>query len=70
MTSVREMVKAGQITETPWLDVMRSRLGTQEIPGEGGDNPIILGWFKAIGHPEIRHDEVGGSGIVIIRYAI
>jgi hypothetical protein len=34
------------------LTVMQSRLGIQEVPGDG-DNPVILGWFKAIGHPEV-----------------
>lgn len=43
--------------EAPWLDLMRERLGVQEIPGET-HNPTIIGWFKAVGHPEIEADEV------------
>lgn len=38
------------------LDVMRSRLGVQEIPG-AQNNPVIMGWFSAIGHPEVTDDE-------------
>lgn len=37
------------------LDVMRSRLGVQEVPGDG-NNPIIVGWFEKIGHPEVKDD--------------
>ena len=38
------------------LEVMQGRLGIQEVPG-GGNNPVIVGWFKAIGHPEVHDDE-------------
>lgn len=40
------------------LETMQSRIGIAELPSEKADNPIILGWFAAIGHPEIKHDEV------------
>ena len=39
------------------LEIMQSRLGIQEVPG-AKDNPVILGWFKAAGHPEVDADEV------------
>src|SRR5262245_32697517 len=38
------------------LEVMQSRLGVQEVPGKK-HNPIIVGWFEAIGHPEVADDE-------------
>jgi len=40
---------------TPWLDVMRSRLGTKEVPG-AGSNPAVLAMFADVGHPEIEDD--------------
>lgn len=44
------------------LEVMQSRLGIQEVPGKG-NNPVIIGWFKAVGHPEIRDDETSWCSI-------
>jgi uncharacterized protein (TIGR02594 family) len=38
------------------LEVMESRLGIQEVPG-ANDNPIIVEWFEAIGHAEVKDDE-------------
>ena len=38
------------------LEVMQSRLGIAEIPG-AEHNPIIVGWFRAVGHPEVITDE-------------
>lgn len=38
------------------LEVWNSRLGIQEIPGKK-HNPIIVGWAKDAGHPEIADDE-------------
>lgn len=63
------MTTATPTTATPWLDVMRARLGVQERPG-AEHNPTILAWFAAVGHPEITADEVSwcaitvGSGLV------
>lgn len=46
------------------LEVMRSRLGVQEVPGPE-NNPVILGWFKAVGHDEIEADEVSWCAITV-----
>ena len=46
------------------LEVMQSRLGVQEVPGDA-DNPVILGWFKAIGHPEVNHDETSWCAVTV-----
>jgi len=54
----------GTPTNAPWLDVMRSRLGVQEIAGDK-DNPVIMGWFEAIGHPEIEHDETSWCAVTV-----
>jgi uncharacterized protein (TIGR02594 family) len=35
---------------------MQSRVRIQEVPGPQ-NNPIIVGWFGAIGHPEVTDDE-------------
>ena len=43
-------------TDAPWLDQMIARLGVHEIPGKK-HNPMIIGWFHDIGHPEINDDE-------------
>lgn len=51
-------------TETPWLEVMRSRLGTQEVEGDG-NNPVIVGWFKAVGHGEVRDDATAWCAITV-----
>lgn len=51
-------------TEAPWLDVMRSRVGTLEVEGDGS-NPVILDWFKAVGHGEIRSDAVAWCSITV-----
>lgn len=40
----------------PWLDVMRSRIGTKEITGPA-HNPMILEMFAMVGHPEVNNDE-------------
>lgn len=53
-----------QPIDTPWLDIMRSRIGTQEVDGDG-NNPVILGWFKAVGHGEIRSDSVAWCSITV-----
>jgi uncharacterized protein (TIGR02594 family) len=42
---------------TALLDVMRARLGVQELPGSA-HNPVILAWFAAVGHAEVEADEV------------
>lgn len=51
-------------TEAPWLNLMIERLGVQEIPGET-HNPTIIGWFKAVGHPEIEADETSWCAICL-----
>jgi uncharacterized protein (TIGR02594 family) len=49
---------------TPWLDVMRARLGVQERPGSA-HNPTILAWFAAIGHAEVEADEVSWCAVAV-----
>lgn len=44
------------------LEVMQSRLGIQELPGRG-HNPVIVGWFKSIGHPEVQDDETSWCSV-------
>jgi len=46
------------------LDVMRSRLDIQEVPG-GKHNPTILRWFADVGHPEIVADEVSWCAVTV-----
>lgn len=46
------------------LDVMRARLGVQEVPGSG-HNPAILNWFADVGHAEIEADEVSWCAITV-----
>jgi hypothetical protein len=41
---------------TTILQIMQSRLGIAEIRGKK-NNPIIVGWFKDVGHAEITDDE-------------
>lgn len=53
-----------QPTNAPWLDVMRARIGVQEIAGDK-DNPVILSWFAAIDHPEIEHDETSWCAVTV-----
>lgn len=53
------------VTTAPTLlDVMESRLGIQEIPG-AKNNPVILEWFAAVGHPEIKSDETSWCSICV-----
>ena len=52
-------------TEPQLLSIMKSRLGIKETPGNKGDNPVILGWFKAVGHPEIEHDETSWCAVTV-----
>lgn len=48
---------AQSLTEaTPWLDVMRERLGTKEVAGKK-HNPAIVSMFADVGHPEVTDDE-------------
>ena len=54
----------GIMADTPWLDVMRSRLGTQEMEGDK-DNPVIIGWFKAVGHGEVVDDSTAWCAITV-----
>lgn len=46
------------------LDVMRDRLGVQEIPGQG-HNQTILGWFEDVGHPEVKSDETSWCSVCL-----
>jgi uncharacterized protein (TIGR02594 family) len=41
--------------EKVWLEMIKDH-GLQEIPGPV-DNPIIVGWFKELGFPEVQDDE-------------
>ncbi|MBS0244193.1 MAG: CHAP domain-containing protein [Proteobacteria bacterium] len=52
------------VDNAPWLDVLRSRLGVQEIPGEQ-NNIVILEWFAAVGHPEVHADEVSWCAVSV-----
>jgi len=52
-------------TEAPWLDEMISRLGIQEIPGKNKHNPVIVGWFHEIGHPEVNNDETSWCAVAV-----
>jgi uncharacterized protein (TIGR02594 family) len=45
------------------LEVMQSRIGIQENPSKGAHNPVIVGWFKAVGHPEIHDDETSWCSV-------
>jgi uncharacterized protein (TIGR02594 family) len=47
---------------TTMLEVMQSRLGIQELPGKK-HNPVIVGWSKAIGRPDIIDDETSWCSI-------
>lgn len=46
---------AQSLTESPWLDVMRERLGTAEVGGKKA-NPAIMAMFADVGHPEVDDD--------------
>jgi uncharacterized protein (TIGR02594 family) len=52
------------------LEVMQSRIGIQEAPGKGAHNPVIVGWFKQVGHPEIHEDEVSWCSVACAAAAI
>ena len=43
--------------EPAWLALARRELGVTEVPGPS-DNARILGFFRDVGHGEVRHDEV------------
>jgi uncharacterized protein (TIGR02594 family) len=43
---------------------MESRLGIQEIPG-AKHNPVIVGWFKDIGHGEVTDDETSWCAVAM-----
>ena len=45
------------------LEVMQSRLGIQEVKGAKEHNATIVGWAKAIGHPEVLDDETSWCSI-------
>ncbi len=44
-------------TAAPWLNPALAELGQREQPGTT-DNPRIVEFYRRVGHPEIRHDEV------------
>jgi uncharacterized protein (TIGR02594 family) len=46
------------------LEVMESRLGIQEMPG-AKHNPVIVGWFKEIGHDEVTDDETSWCAVAM-----
>lgn len=52
------------MTATPWLDEMESRLGVQEVRGPKA-NPVIIGWFKDIGHDEVQSDETSWCAVTV-----
>lgn len=45
------------------LEVMQGRLGIAEFPGARQNNPVIVGWAKLAGHPEITDDETSWCSI-------
>jgi uncharacterized protein (TIGR02594 family) len=51
------------------LEVMESRLGIQEIPGEK-NNPVIVEWAAKVGHPEIKDDETSWCSICMSSAAL
>lgn len=57
------------MTDAPWLDVMRTRIGIREIAGKK-HNPAIIQMFADVGHPEIKEDEIAwcaaGMGSALI----
>ena len=57
------------MAHTEILDVMQSRLGIQELPGRK-HNPIILGWAKDAGHPEITDDETSWCSLCMSSAAL
>lgn len=50
------------MTEAPWLDLARERLGVQEMPGPDSD-PTVMGWFKSVGHAEVTADETSWCAV-------
>lgn len=52
------------------LSVMQSRIGIQENPTEAGDNPVIVSWFKATGHPTIVKDSVAWCSVCMASAAL
>jgi uncharacterized protein (TIGR02594 family) len=44
-------------TPAPWLLSGLAELGQHEQPGTA-DNPRIINFYRQVGHPEIRHDDV------------
>ena len=40
-----------------WMGEAWAELGQREVAGDG-DNARILALFRAVGHDEVRHDEV------------
>ena len=51
------------------LEVMQSRLGISEVRG-AKHNPVIVGWAKEIGHPEVVDDETSWCSIACCSAAI
>jgi uncharacterized protein (TIGR02594 family) len=49
--------------ELMWLEMMKY-YGLSEIPGEI-DNPIIVGWFKELGFPEVQDDETAWCSLLM-----
>lgn len=49
--------------EIIWLEIMKYH-GIAEIPGPVS-NPIITGWFKELGYPEIQDDETAWCSLTI-----
>src|SRR5215468_11245163 len=41
---------------TPWMDAAHEAIGTCAVAGTQ-DNPVVVAYYAAAGHPEIRHDD-------------
>ena len=43
--------------EPKWITIARTYLGTKEGVDDA-DNPVVVGFYKLAGHPEVKHDAV------------
>jgi uncharacterized protein (TIGR02594 family) len=48
---------AATAVEPPWIVIAKKYLGLHEGPG-AEDNPLVVKFYAAAGHPEITHDSV------------
>jgi uncharacterized protein (TIGR02594 family) len=56
--------------ELPWIKLGYSEIGVKEAPGKA-DNPQVLQYYKDVGRPDVKHDEVAWCaawlGSVLVR---